>query len=229
LFVVHSGVRADARRDVRSFLWEWFIRKFHYRDLEDLAPTNSGLYEGTPVSFSIHSRLNILIIYSQIVNSAFLNHIREKRVDYVRGDTERLTASGVLVKRRPPGTKSGEKPSTQVELKGDVVVLATGFKRPSLDFLPQDLFPEEFQRPNLYLQNFAVKDWTVLCTNSSYMSGIGTVGHLCVLSAPFVKTPNKRLTMFDDVQPHRHLHAHLAVVPPRAERAARAARHGALG
>lgn len=27
----------------------------------------------------------------------------------------------------------------------DVVVLATGFKKPSIDFLPQDLFPEGYE------------------------------------------------------------------------------------
>ena len=59
------------------------------------------------------------------------------------------------------------------ELEADVVVLATGFERPSVDFLPQDLFPEEYNRPNLYLQNFSTEDWSVLMTNSSYVNAIG--------------------------------------------------------
>lgn len=29
-----------------SFVPEWFIRKFHYRDLEDLSPVKKGIYEG---------------------------------------------------------------------------------------------------------------------------------------------------------------------------------------
>lgn len=36
-----------------SFIVEWFLRKFHYRDLADaVAPKNRGLFEGTPVGFS---------------------------------------------------------------------------------------------------------------------------------------------------------------------------------
>ena len=38
----------------------------------------------------------------------------------------------------------------------DQSVLATGYKRPSVDFLPKDLFPSgeagDYNRPNLYLQ-----------------------------------------------------------------------------
>lgn len=52
------------------------------------------------------------------------------------------------------------------------LIIATGYKRPSIDFLPDDLFPSERDRdyhpPSLYLQNFAVEDWSVLMTNASY-------------------------------------------------------------
>lgn len=33
----------------------------------------------------------------------------------------------------------------EVEIKADVVVLATGFERPGIDFLPEDLFPERYE------------------------------------------------------------------------------------
>jgi len=88
----------------------------------------------------------------------------------VRCDTERFTAEGVLVKKH-----SGKK--EEVEIKADVVVLATGFERPSIDFLPEDLFPDRYERPNLYLQNFSTEDWSVLLTNAAYQNAIGTVGH----------------------------------------------------
>lgn len=78
----------------------------------------------------------------------------------------------------------------QKEFKGDIIVLATGFDQPKVDFLPSDLFPEGyevrtqvcsnrleltsiFQRPNLYLQNFSTEDWSVLMTNSAYVNAIG--------------------------------------------------------
>lgn len=52
------------------------------------------------------------------------------------------------------------------------LIIATGYKRPSIDFLPKDLFPTDEDRsyapPSLYLQNFATEDWSILLTNASY-------------------------------------------------------------
>ncbi|VDB98181.1 unnamed protein product [Peniophora sp. CBMAI 1063] len=144
-----------------SFVWEWFIRTFHYRDLKDLSPKGLGIYEGTPV-----------------VNNAFLDHIRAGKVQYIRGDTERLVENGVRVKTRTRDQPVGAEDAKSETIEGDIVVLATGFERPTLDFLPDDVFPDGYARPDLYLQNFATEDWSVLCTNSSYVNAIGTVGHI---------------------------------------------------
>ena len=146
-----------------SFVWEWFIRTFHYRDLKDLSPKGLGIYEGTPV-----------------VNNAFLDHIRAGKIEYIRGDTERFVQNGVRVNTRTRDQPKGAKDAKPKTIEGDVVVLATGFERPTLDFLPKDVFPDGYSRPDLYLQNFATEDWTVLCTNSAYMNAIGTVGHMYV-------------------------------------------------
>jgi len=108
----------------------------------------------------------------------------------------RLTSEGVLVKARTKnsnpqrflgtGKGSSSKTRSSVEeiqageeklLGADVIVLATGYKKPSIDFLPRDLFPDGYQRPDLYLQNFSTEDWSILMTNSAYMNAIGTVGH----------------------------------------------------
>ncbi|KAH8111650.1 FAD/NAD-binding domain-containing protein [Phellopilus nigrolimitatus] len=136
-----------------SFIWEELIRRMHYRDLAtSVAPQNRGLFGGTPV-----------------VNDVVLSHIRSGLVSYIRCSTERLTSKGVLIKNR--GTETDE------ELAADIVIFATGFKRPSIDFLPKDLFPSNYERPDLYLQNFSTEDWSVLLTNASYKNAIGTVGH----------------------------------------------------
>ncbi|EPQ60566.1 FAD/NAD P-binding domain-containing protein [Gloeophyllum trabeum ATCC 11539] len=142
-----------------SFIWEWVLKKWHYRGVEDIAPHHRGIFEGTPV-----------------VNDEFLNYIRTGRCTYVRGDTLRLTNSGILVNVRSRESKPKD-PGEKKEFKGDVVVLATGFQRPEIDFLPEDLFPENYQRPDLYLQNFPTEDWSILLTNSAYVNAIGTVGH----------------------------------------------------
>ncbi|GAA5925067.1 flavin-containing monooxygenase [Sporobolomyces koalae] len=148
-----------------SFIPEWLIRKLHYRDLEGLSPAKNakGLFEGTP-----------------IVNDEYLEHIREGLVTYKRCDTQKIVARGIKIVERPRGTKSGDEGQETVE-SADVIIIATGYKRPALDFLPKDLFPTDddrcYERPSLYLQNFSVSDWSVLCTNASYMDGLGTVGN----------------------------------------------------
>ncbi|TFY62202.1 hypothetical protein EVG20_g6788 [Dentipellis fragilis] len=169
-----------------SFVWERILKHWHYHGVEDLIPSAKGIYDATPV-----------------VNDEFLEHVRTGRCEYIRGDTLQFTKRGVQVRVRPHGTKPGQKEGEHgeasqnehlskkaarqkkhhtgefpvKEIRGDVVVLATGFQQPSVDFLPKDLFPEGYERPNLYLQNFATEDWSVLLTNSAYVNAIGTVGH----------------------------------------------------
>jgi len=142
-----------------SFLWERALRTWHYHGVQDLTPARRGIFEGTP-----------------IVNDDFLEHVRQGRCSYVRGDTSRLTSTGVEVNVRGRETKPGEAGEKRI-FNADVVVLATGFEHPKLDFLPDDLFPGDYQRPNLYLQNFSTEDWSILLTNSAYVNAIGTVGH----------------------------------------------------
>ncbi|KAI5826953.1 FAD/NAD(P)-binding domain-containing protein [Schizophyllum commune Tattone D] len=144
-----------------SWVWEEWLRRFHYgKDLEWMVPDDGkGVFEGTPV-----------------VNDEFLGHVREGRVEYVRAATQGLEESGkgVLVKK-----KGASKESEPELVEADVVILATGFNKPSVDFFEEadEIFPEGYQRPDLYLQNFSTEDWSVLMTNSAYMNAIGTVGH----------------------------------------------------
>jgi len=147
-----------------SFIPENLLRIFFYRDLKDLSPPRKGIFEATPV-----------------VNDKILPHIRAHKVEYLRGDTIALTEEGVKFNKRTRKSKPGDEGKETI-VKADVIVLATGYKRPSVDFLPEDLFPEgdsgNYHRPNLYLQNFCVTDWSVLLTNSAYMDAIGTAGHV---------------------------------------------------
>ncbi len=55
--------------------------------------------------------------------------------------------------------------------------MATGFQRPSLKFLPDDCFEEEYEPPNWYLQVFPPKHMDVCCNNCTYVNAIGTVGN----------------------------------------------------
>ena len=43
-----------------------------------------------------------------------------------------------------------------------------------MDSVPKGLFPENYERLNLYLQNFSMENWSVLCTNLAYLDAIDT-------------------------------------------------------
>ncbi|KAK0551560.1 hypothetical protein OC845_002140 [Tilletia horrida] len=139
---------------------QFFLRKLHYRDLEDkMAPVNVPLFAGTP-----------------IVNNSALTHIRQGKADYQRGDLIEVSEHGVVFNKRSKYQKKGED-GERVEYDADVIVVATGFARPTLDFLPKDLFPEDYSPPSCYLQVFPVQDPSILLTNATYQNAIGTVGN----------------------------------------------------
>ncbi len=122
------------RETFLSWIPELLLRKLHYRDLEEKMAPTQGFYTGTP-----------------IVNSSVLQHIRAGKADYLRGDLKKVTDSGVSFNFRKRGQAKGDK-GKHTHLDADVIVVATGYEKPSLDFLPDDLFPEDYQRPNMYLQ-----------------------------------------------------------------------------
>lgn len=62
-----------------------------------------------------------------------------------------------------------------------MVVFSAGFEKPDIGFLDKALFPEGYERPNLYLQNLSTEDWTVLMANSAYRNAIGE----SLLTSPF--------------------------------------------
>ncbi|KDN48464.1 FAD/NAD(P)-binding domain-containing protein [Tilletiaria anomala UBC 951] len=147
------------RETFLSIIPEFLLRRLHYRDLAEKMSPTQGFYTGTP-----------------IVNSSCFEHIRRGRADYIRGDVQRATQRGVSFNLRPRGSRPGDK-GTHIDMDADVIVIATGFNKPTLDFLPADLFPEDYVRPNMYLQNFPVNDCSVLCTNATFKDAVGTVGN----------------------------------------------------
>ncbi|KAJ4294922.1 hypothetical protein N0V88_005161 [Collariella sp. IMI 366227] len=138
---------------------ELFLRKMFYRDLEDLAPAGKGLFTDTPM-----------------VNSDIMEKLRSNKAEWIRCDIEKFTEDGVQINRREKGVPSGG-PGKQEVIKGDVVVMATGFARPKLDFLPKTCFDKPYDPPNWYLQTFPPNHPSISCINCTYMNAIGTVGN----------------------------------------------------
>ncbi|KAH8819055.1 hypothetical protein F5884DRAFT_759318 [Xylogone sp. PMI_703] len=142
-----------------SWIPETLLKKWFYRDLEDLAPTDKGLFTGTPM-----------------VNSDVMDKIRAGGAEWLRGDIEHFTPDGILFNHRSKGVPKGGIGREKL-IKGDMVILATGYKRPSLSFLPHDVFIEPYSPPNWYLQCFPPNHPSLLGLNCTYTNAIGTVGN----------------------------------------------------
>lgn len=82
--------------------------------MKDLVPAHKGIFEGTPVRHRqvvllYLRKVFILVAPIQVVNDEFLNHVREGRCVYIRGDTKRFTPGGVLVNVRSRESKPKER------------------------------------------------------------------------------------------------------------------------
>ena len=143
------------------FTWipERLLRRFFYRDLEDLAPpTSKGLFSDTPM-----------------VNSDVINLVRQGKAEWLRGDIVRFTENGILFNARSRSTPKGG-PGQHVEVPADMVIMATGFHRPSLNFLPDFVFQPPYEPPSWYLQVFPPDEPSICANNCTYVNAIGTVG-----------------------------------------------------
>ncbi|KAJ9262879.1 hypothetical protein DTO021C3_2993 [Paecilomyces variotii] len=145
-----------------EFAWvpEILLKQFFYRDLEDLIPTGRGLYTDTPM-----------------VNNDILEEVRKGKVKWLRGDIKEFAESGLVFNHRARGVPKGG-PGEEITVKGDICIMATGFHRPSLGFLPGDAFKEPYKPPNWFLQTFPVGHTDICANNCTYINGIGTVGNI---------------------------------------------------
>lgn len=141
------------------FIAEYFLRRLFYRDLADLAPADKGLFTGTPMC-----------------NDQILAEIRAGRARWLRGDILDFDRDGIHFNERQPGVPVGGS-GKKVSIPGDVYVCATGFARPSLDFLPRDVFAPPYEPPAWYLQTFPPAYPEICAINSTFIDAVGTVGH----------------------------------------------------
>ncbi|KAF2163558.1 hypothetical protein M409DRAFT_26170 [Zasmidium cellare ATCC 36951] len=155
-----AGTIGD-RYGILAYILGFFLRLIFYREFWDMAPPMNGkddLYSGTP-----------------IVNSRVFELMRQGRASWVRGDILNFTRRGIRFSRRKGGAKEGSLGEERIE-KGDVCILATGYRRPSLSFLPKSKASSKYQPPNWFLQVFPTENPTVCATNCTWKDGIGSVG-----------------------------------------------------
>lgn len=151
---------------VLSWIPELLLKKFFYRDLEDLAPSDKGLFTGTPM-----------------VNSDVMDKIRNGDAAWLRGDIKGFEEKGIRFNKRAKGVPV-DGPGHEELVEADIVVMATGYSRPSLSFLPSDSFVEPYGPPNWYLQSFPPQHPSICANNCTYVNGIGSVGnwHIGIMS-----------------------------------------------
>lgn len=136
-----------------SWIPENLLRLFFYRDLSDISPpTDQGLFTETPM-----------------VNNDIMEQIRSGKAEWLRGDIVGFEENGIKFNHRAKGVpKNG--PGHQVVEPGDVVIMATGYTRPTLDFLPPECFQKPYMPPNWYLQTFPPQHMSICCNNCTYVS-----------------------------------------------------------
>ena len=142
-----------------SWIPEWLLHKLFYRDLEDIAPSG-GLYTQTPMA-----------------NSQLFDQIRAGKARWIRGDIVSVVENGILFNKRSSGVpKNG--PGHETVVSADAIIMATGFKRPSLSFLPEEVFEDPYAPPAWYLQVFPPKYPEICATNSTFVDAIATAGNM---------------------------------------------------
>lgn len=138
-----------------SWIPESLLRLLFYRDLRDIAPTDQGLFTETPM-----------------VNSEIFRQIRAGKAAWLRGDIEEVRENGIFFNHRAKGVPKGG-PGRHKLVEGDMIIMATGYQRPSLDFLPDDCFDEGYQPPRWFIQCFPPAEPSICAINSTYVSAIG--------------------------------------------------------
>jgi hypothetical protein len=111
-----------------------------------------------------------------MVNSDVLELVRNGKAQWLRGDIKRIDATGVVFNRRSQGVPKGG-PGREIHVDADIVIMATGYEKPSLNFLPDDCFEEGFEPPNWYMQCFPPMHVDICAANCTYVNAIGTVGN----------------------------------------------------
>ncbi|KAI8824791.1 uncharacterized protein EV422DRAFT_503603 [Fimicolochytrium jonesii] len=159
-----------------GFLVEAFIRRYWYgTELRGMTPTRP-FFSSTPC-----------------LNTRYLELIRTNKIRYIRGSIKNFESHSIKVGKiewdsdsmidRDAYKDPGE--GGDVELGADVTFFATGFKKPTLSFIEDDVWRvasspsnDEFKPPNLFNVAFPPNYPTMLFLNDAYVDAVATAGHI---------------------------------------------------
>lgn len=111
-----------------------------------------------------------------MVNSEIFKQIRLGRAEWLRGDIQEVQKTGILFNKRAAKVPKGG-PGHHILVEGDIIIMATGYNRPTLSFLPEEVFEEPYGPPRWYLQVFPPSHPSICANNCTYVNAIGTVGN----------------------------------------------------
>lgn len=155
---VLSGLNCFGEESIFSWAPEILLRRLFFRDLKDLAPARAGRFTESP-----------------LVSDDALSHAYSGRVEWLSGDIQSLEMHGAHFVQRAHGVPKGG-PGRHVQIPADMIIMATGFQRPDLGFLPQDAFAARYVPPDWFLQAFPVGYPDVCTINAVCVNSVGALG-----------------------------------------------------
>lgn len=101
-----------------------------------------------------------------------VQRLRSVKAEWIRCDIDQFIAKGVKIN----GCRGGGKGSSET-IETDVVVMATGYKRPQLsEILPGMCFAPPYRPPNWFLETFPTNHSSIACINCGKDSGNWHIG-----------------------------------------------------
>lgn len=153
-----SGLNCFGEESIFSWAPEILLRRLFFRDLKDLAPAKAGRFTESP-----------------LVSEDALSHAYSGRVEWLSGDIQSLETHGAYFVQRAHGVPKGG-PGRHVQIPADMIIVATGFQRPDLGFLPQEAFAAPYVPPDWFLQAFPVGYPDVCTINAVCVNSVGPLG-----------------------------------------------------
>lgn len=102
--------------------------------------------------------------------------VRSGKMKWLRGKVENFEENGLRFHRYAKDICKSVSDRGSV-IEGDMVIMATGYLRPNLGFLPRECLNKPYPPPNWYLQAFPPNHLGICAINCTYVEGIGTIGN----------------------------------------------------
>lgn len=153
-----AGLNCFGEESIFSWAPDLLLRRLFFRDLKDLAPARAGRFTE-----------------SSLVSDDALSQVYAGRVEWLSGDIQSLETHGAHFVQRVHGVPKGG-PGRHVQIPADMIIMATGFQRPDLGFLPPDAFAAPYVPPDWFLQTFPVGYPDVCTVNAVCVNSVGALG-----------------------------------------------------